>query len=210
MATKSPRQHHGQWPNVVSAAQLPNVLGATIQDAALEIGDIAYVVGTGLYQCDAAGLGAASWSQPGGGGGGGGTVLTDADWGGDHQYSQQAAPVEETVGYGVLNGSLVGLFTAYFRVAWNPQFTVPGSADARLYDLGPAAGPLVAPTLIATLSNGPPGVNGVEYLEQALAIGGSPGPNQIQNTARLYEVAVYQSSQAGDSVRVGSIGITIR
>jgi hypothetical protein len=209
MATKSPRQHHTQWPNVASAAQLPNVLGATIQDAALEVGDIAYVVGTGLYQCDVAAVGAASWSQPGGGGGGG-TVLTDADWGGDHQYSQLALPVEETIGYGVLNGSLVGAFTAYFRAAFNPQYTVPGSTDIRLYDLGPAAGPPAAPVLVATLTDGPPGTSGVKYLEQALLVGGAPGANQIQNTARLYAVAVYQSSQVGDSVHVGSVGITIR
>ena len=176
----------------------------------MEVGDFAYVVGTGIYQCDVATLGAASWSQPGGGGGGGGTVLTDADWGGDHVYSQLAVPVEETIGYGVLNGSLVGAFTAYFRAAFNPQYTIPGNTDIRLYDLGPAAGPPAGPVLVATLVDGPPGTSGVQYLEQALAVGGAPGVNQIMNTARLYEVAVYQSSQAGDSVRVGSVGITIR
>jgi len=206
MATKSPRQHHTQWPNVAAAANLPNVAGSPTQDAALEVGDVAYVIGTGLYQCDAAGLGAASWSQPGGGGGGG-APQSEFDWGGDHEYSQLAVPVEETIGYGMLNGSQVGALTAYFRASWNPQFTVAGSADVRLYDLGPAAGPPAAPTLIATLSAVS---GGVRYSEQALAVGGAPGANQIMNTPRLYEVAVYQSSQAGDSVRVGSVGITIR
>jgi len=206
MATKSPRQHHTQWPNVASAAQLPNVSGATIQDAALEAGDICYVVGTGLYQCDVATLGAAAWSQPGGGGGGG-APQSEFDWGGDHQYSQLAVPVEETIGYGMLNGSQVGALTAYFRASWNPQFGTPGNAYVRLYDLGPAAGPPVAPTLIATLSTA---TGGLRYDEQSLTVGGAPGAGQIQNTPRLYMVAVYQSSQAGDTVHVGSVGITIR
>jgi hypothetical protein len=207
MATKSPRQHHGQWPNVASAAQLPNVLGATIQDAALEVGDIAYVTGTGLYQCDVATLGAASWSQPGGGGGGG-APQSEFDWGGSHDYSQQAVPVEEVVGYGMLNGSQVGALTAYFRASWNPQFTSAGTAEVRLYDLGPIAAP-GAPTLVATLTAI---AGGARYDEQVLVVGAVPGnaPPTIVNTARLYMVAVYQSSSPGDSVFVGSAGITIR
>jgi hypothetical protein len=61
MATKSPRQFHSQWPNVASAAQLPNVSGATIQDAALEVGDIAFVTGGDMYVCIDDTLGAAVW-----------------------------------------------------------------------------------------------------------------------------------------------------
>lgn len=136
-----------------------------------------------------------------------GTPGVEFDWGGDHQYSQLAVPVEETIGYGLLNGSNVGALSVYFRSTWNPQFTVAGSASVRLYDLGPAAGPPVAPTLIATLSVSS---SGLVYTEQALTVGVSPGANQIQNTARMYEVTVYQSSQVGDSVHIGSVGITLR
>jgi len=207
MATKSPTQYHNHWGVYATASDLPNVSGSSTQDSALEVGDLAYVSAAGVYQCDVATVGAASWSQPGGGSG---TSVSEFDWGGDHQYSQQATPVEETVGYGMLNGSQVGSFTVYFRSTWNPQFSVSGSAEVRLYDLGPAAGPPVAPTLVATLTEGPPGTSGVQYQEQALTVAGSPGANQIMNTARMYSVAVYQSSQTGDSVHVGSVGITIR
>ena len=208
MATKSPRQHHGQWPNVASAAQLPNVSGATIQDAALEAGDICYVTGTGLYQCDVATPGGASWSQPGGGGPSGGAPQSEFDWGGSHSYSQQAVPVEEVMGYGMLNGSQVGALTADFRASWNPQFTSAGLAEVRLYDLGPIATP-GAPTLVATLSAV---AGGLRYDEQSLIVGAVPGnsPPTIVNTARLYMVAVYQTSTPGDTVLVGSAGITIR
>ena len=171
----------------------------------MEVGDIAYVVGTGLYQCDDATLGAAAWSQPGGAGGGG-TPQSEFDWGGSHDYSQLAVPVEETIGYGMLNGSQVGSFTAYFRASWNPQFGTPGTAEVRLYDLGPAATP-GAPTLVTTLTAS---TGGNRYDEQALSVAGTPGVNQIANTPRLYAVAVYQTSQAGDTVFVGDAGITIR
>lgn len=134
-----------------------------------------------------------------------GSAVSEFDWAVDYTYSQLAVPVEATIGYGLLDGSLVG-GTAKFRASWDPQFTVPGTASVRLYDVGPAAGPPTAPVLIATLSAT---ASGLVYDEQALTVGASPGAGQIANSARIYMVAVYQSSQAGDSVFVGNAGITL-
>jgi hypothetical protein len=77
----------------------------------------------------------------------------------------------------------------------------------RLYDLGPVAGPPAVPTLIATLTTA---ASGLRYDEQSLTVGGSPSLGQIMNTPRMYEVTVQQNSQAGDSVYVGSAGISDR
>jgi len=66
MAKKSPTQFHNHWGDVASTSQLPNVSGATIQDAAVEIGDTCYVTGDGLYVCDTATVGAGVWSSLGG------------------------------------------------------------------------------------------------------------------------------------------------
>lgn len=51
------------WPNVASAAQLPNVAAATIQSAKLQVGDFCPITGSGFYMCTTATLGAAAW-QP--------------------------------------------------------------------------------------------------------------------------------------------------
>jgi hypothetical protein len=50
------------WPNVASAAQLPNVAAATIQSALLQVGDICPVTGGPTYTCTTATLGAAVWA----------------------------------------------------------------------------------------------------------------------------------------------------
>lgn len=63
MATKSPRQHHCQWPSVADPTELPNVSGASIQDAAVEVGDICYSLSNlVVYVCDTATEGSAVWS----------------------------------------------------------------------------------------------------------------------------------------------------
>jgi hypothetical protein len=203
MATRSPAEHHSHWRTYPSASQLPNVSGSSTQSAHLEVGDIAYVAAIGLYQCDVATLGAAVWSQPGGGIGG---AASEFDWSSDYPYTQQSPSVEETIGYGRLDGSAIG-GTAYFRATWNPQFGAAGTARVRLYDLGPVAGPPAVPTLIATLTTA---ASGLRYDEQSLTVGGSPSLGQIMNTPRMYEVTVQQNSQAGDSVYVGSAGISDR
>lgn len=203
MALKSPRQNHGQWPNAVNPTQLPNVAGSPTQDVAVEVGDTCYSISdTTTYTCTTATVGAAVWS----GGGGGGTNLTEYDFASGYAYSQQAVPVEETMGGGRLDGSQIQA-TAYFRATWEPQFGAAGNAYVRLYDLGPAAGPPVAPTLITTLTTA---ASGLRYNQQALAVGGAPGANQIMNTPRMYEVTVEQSSLAGDTVDVRSAGISDR
>jgi len=64
MALKSPVPFHEYWGIVPVATELPNVSGATIQDSALEVGDIAWVVENGkLYQCTTATVGAAVWDD---------------------------------------------------------------------------------------------------------------------------------------------------
>jgi len=138
--------------------------------------------------------------------GGGGTNLTEYDWASGYLYTQLAVPVEETMGNGRLDGSQIQA-TAYFRATWDPQFGAVGNAYIRLYDLGPAAGPPAAPVLIATLTTAS---SGLRYDQQALAVGGAPGANQIANTPRMYEVTVDQGSQVGDTVDVGSAGISDR
>jgi len=98
MATKSPTQHHSYWGVVASASQLPNVSGATIQDAAVEAGDTAYVTGSGTYQCDDATVGAAVWSSVGSAVVGIGTIAAPAEkvvwaWNGV-DTSQLATPLD--------------------------------------------------------------------------------------------------------------------
>jgi hypothetical protein len=203
MATKSPRQHHNYWGTFAVVASLPNVSGAPTQDGALEVGDLAYVTGLGTYQCDSATLGSAVWSSVAAGSV---SNVTEYDWATGYIYDQQVVPIEETMGFGRLNGAQIQ-GTAYFRATWDPQFGAAGNAYVRLYDVGPAAGPPAAPVLIATLTTAS---SGLRYSEQALAVGGAPGANQIANSARMYEVTVDQSSQAGDTVVVGSAGVSDR
>ena len=67
MATRSPTPVHSYWGNTFAAyAQLPNVAGATIQTANVEVGDTAYVPSDDMmYFCTVATLGAAVWSAMG-------------------------------------------------------------------------------------------------------------------------------------------------
>ena len=89
-----------------------------------------------------------------------------------------------------------------------PSISVPGPTYLRIYDVGPAAGPPVAPVLVAELSTITSG--GPQYLEQTLVVGAGPALNQIQNTARLYSVRAYQLSTNGDTVLVGAGGLADR
>ena len=64
MALKSPVPFHDYWGHIADPTELPNVSGATIQDSALETGDIAWVTSkTSLYQCTTATVGAAVWTS---------------------------------------------------------------------------------------------------------------------------------------------------
>jgi hypothetical protein len=87
MATRTPtlqprNQHHRDWGNYATAADLPNASGAPLAagDFVLEVGDTAYVsADTQRYHCTAvgtAGGGDAVWSSGGGSSGGGLTQVT--------------------------------------------------------------------------------------------------------------------------------------
>ena len=77
MATKSPTPAHSFWGTFALAADLPNVAAAPTQDAALEVGDRAWVTGTSqLFGCTTPTLGAGVWTAVGPGGGGGAAIDT--------------------------------------------------------------------------------------------------------------------------------------
>lgn len=126
-----------------------------------------------------------------------------------YSYVQAPVPVEETMGQGVFNGAkVIGSLVPTFRAILETVYVgAPGPSTVRLYDMGPKAGPPGAPVLIATLQTVVPG--GPQVLEQALAVGAVPGVNTIMNTERMYEVTVEQASSAGDTIYVGSVGLTI-
>ena len=64
MALKSPTAFHEYWGQVADATELPNISGATIQDAALQVGDIVWVADEdAMYQCTTATVGSAVWSR---------------------------------------------------------------------------------------------------------------------------------------------------
>jgi len=143
------------------------------------------------------------------GGGGGASAGSYVDIGGPYQYTQPAVPVEETMGNGTLDGSLVSTLTAYFRASVTNVWTTTGTTRVRLYDMGPAAGPpgvqRLVTELTATAQGGPREVN------QALSVvAAAPGTDDILNTARMYEVVVIQdSSTVGDSAYLSG-GLDVR
>lgn len=139
---------------------------------------------------------------------------------GQYSYNQLAVPVEDVIGQFTFDGSTVlSGKSAYLRCMMTPTFTVAGSAYVRIYDVGPAAGPPTAPVEITqnagayALVQTVAGAGGtLTFLEtSALTIGGGgPAVGVISNTNRMYEVSVYQSSAAGDTVHVGSAGLVLR
>lgn len=139
---------------------------------------------------------------------GAGTYL---DWASAYQYTQALAPVEEVVGQGYFDGSLMsGALVAYFRAVVETVFSAGvGPSQVKLYDMGPQAGPPAAPTLITTLTTMIPG--GPTVLEQALSVGpAGPGANLLADSARMYEITVIQTSTVGDTMFVGSAGLDVR
>lgn len=126
----------------------------------------------------------------------------------DYQYSQFSSPVEEVVGQFTFNGGVVALGTkAVIRAIMTPLLTIAGTTSLKMYDMGPAAGPPEAPRLVSTLSTAS---SGLQYLTQDLTVVSSgPSSNEILDTARMYELTLIQSSQAGDTVYLGSAGINV-
>lgn len=67
---------YGHFGRYASTAQLPNVAGADVQSSEVALGDLA-VVGSTLYLCTTATLGAAVWAAVGGAGG---VAVTTGEW----------------------------------------------------------------------------------------------------------------------------------
>jgi hypothetical protein len=148
----------------------------------------------------------AAW-QDVGGSAGAGSYLELAN---NTSQTQGAAPVEDTVGQGPLDGALIlGSLTAYFRTVVTPNMT-PGTVYVRLYDMGPKAGPPVAPRLVTELSAT---TNVMQTVEQALTVTAGAvvaGDNKILNSARMYEVTLEVDATITDSAYLGIAGIEVR
>lgn len=88
---------YGHFGRYSSTAQLPNVAGADVQSAEVALGDIA-VVGSTLYLCTTATLGAAVWAAVAAGGG---VAATTGEW---------APAVTDPAGFATVAQILTGYF----------------------------------------------------------------------------------------------------
>jgi hypothetical protein len=194
------------WGIFATGADLPNVAGSATQRADLQVGATAYVsADLTAYQCIDATLGAAVWSMMGGGGGGAGSYV---DLGGHYVYTQALVPVEEVVGHGSFNGDLVGTGDVYFKASITNVFSVIGIGEVtkiRLYDMGPAGGPLdLVPRLVTELEGTEQG--GPLSIEvQLTVVSATPGAEEILDEDRMYEIAVIQDATLGDIGFIGSV-----
>jgi hypothetical protein len=140
---------------------------------------------------------------------GGGIEGWQADFADNYLYTQAAVAVEEVIGQGMFDGSRVsGGALVYFFGMMTPTFATTGTADFRLYDMGPAAGPPGAAVAIATLQATAGG--GPQFKEQLLSVAGTPGVNQIANSERMYEVRVIMGGAPGDTLLIGGGGMDAR
>lgn len=120
---------------------------------------------------------------------------------GPYLYTQGASPVKEAIEQSTFNGALAAGMPVTFRCSMTPKFTVSGTADVMLYDLGPVAGPFGTPRLVSTLQSTTSGLINLDQL--LVVVSGSPGTDEILNSDRLYEISVVQSSAENDTVYVG-------
>lgn len=126
----------------------------------------------------------------------------------DYDYTQAETPVEDAIGQFSFEGLAASGLTVKFKCSMTPSFSVAGTADVRLYDLGPVAGPFGTPRLVCTLQATS---SGLVVLEQTLTVvSSSPGSNQILTSNRQYEVAVIQDSAEDDTVYVGFARLEVR
>jgi len=201
MATKSPTQFHNHWGAYANQAALPGVGAA--QDG-LEAGDQAYSIADGqTFTCTNPSFPAA-WA----GGGGGAPSGWQADFVDSYLYTTAVVAIEEVIGQGGFDGSRVGTGGVYFFGMMTPVFAGVGLAEMRLYDIGPIAGPPTPLVLITSLQTAVSG--GPQYEEQALAVGATPGPNQIADTRRMYEVRAFVTGAPGDTLFIGGGGMDVR
>jgi len=109
---------------------------------------------------------------------------------------------EEVTGGTVLDGSKL-VSSAYFRII-GTLISSLGTGQVRLYDMGPAAGPAITPVLRSTVTI--PTVDSGDLVQkiQILTPKASPSaPNEIYNTARIYEARTYLNSTSfGDTLRL--------
>ncbi len=145
---------------------------------------------------------------------GGGVPASSIELGsGNYEYTQAASPIEEVCGNGSFNGLLIdgASVDAYFKAAVTNVFNSSGTTRVRLYDLGPAAGPLDAsPRQVSELTFSTNG--GPLSSEQSLTVvSGSPSTNEILNSDRMYEIALIQdASTEGDTAYVGSACLEVK
>jgi hypothetical protein len=176
MALKSPTPAHSFWGTFATAADLPNVAAAAIQDPALETGDRAWVLATSqLYGCITPTLGAAVWTVIGPVAGGGGpvtgtfsfvlpTVVGDAVY--KNGVAGEVAPADNT---SIATAPAIGIVITVpvpgtAIVAFVGEVAVAGLVTGVMYWLGTAGG------LVAVGPTAPPGTVG-----QILGIAKDPG-----------------------------------
>lgn len=134
---------------------------------------------------------------------------------GQYNYVQLAVPVEDVVGQFEFDGLNVPSDKGvYLECQIDPTLGAAGNTYIRIYDMGPSAGPPAAGIEITqnvgafALASA---TSGLQYIEVGpLTVAGGPAVGQIQNTSRMYEVTVYQSSLAGDTAHVGFAGLTVK
>ena len=147
----SAQQQHNHFGSYANAAALPD----DTAEPNLKAGDLAFAIAEAqTYTCTDPST--PVWASGGGGGGGPSAWL-----GGDYTYTQAVTPVEEVVGDGSFDGSLVTA-TAYFKAAVTNVFSTTGTTRVRLYDMGTPSTP-GTPRLVSTLvfsTNGGPRLRG--------------------------------------------------
>lgn len=122
---------------------------------------------------------------------------------------------EVVIGALVLDGGAVPAGQAavltFLGVATDPDTASVGSV--RLYDLGPANGPEVAPVLRATLTIDTSTADEGKVLRKSVQLvpAASPGaPPQIFDTARLYQVRAHRSASGGsETFSVFQAGVVV-
>lgn len=120
--------------------------------------------------------------------------------------------VERVVGGLVLDGSSLGTLAVKFRMLGVfVNGAASGNARLRLYDMGPVAGPPVAGVLRSDVSIGHAIGGGPRLVENTLTALAAPvNPNEIFDTARIYELRLYLDSvTVGDTMTVYWGGIVL-